>query len=275
MFTVILLSLLIMSASLVGVIGVWRFAGSIIERNLKFLVSLSAGVFLAVSYALIIETIHLSSTPLMGFIWIGTGVIGVFTLFQILPAFHHHHDEKEESHRHSRIDARRILFSDGIHNIGDGVLLTSTFLANPILGALTAGSIFIHELVQETSEFFVLRQAGFSIRKALTLNLLVSATILLGSLGAFYLLDTFAAIQAPLLGIAAGSFLVVVFYDLIPHSVRHSKTRTHYLSHIAWFCAGVLIILGINALVPGHVHEEAHEEESAHAHEEEHHDHDH
>lgn len=282
MLPLVLLSLVIMSASLLGVLGIWHYAGSFIEKHLKFFVSFSAGIFLAVSYQLIAETFEIADTPLDAFLWIGGGVLGTLILFYILPAFHHHHDTSEESHPHSRLDARRILISDGVHNIGDGVLLTTTFLANPFLGMLTAGSIFVHELVQETSEFFVLREAGYKIKKALTVNLLVSTTILIGSLGSYFLLDTFAALQAPLLGIAGGSFLVVVLHDLIPHSVRHSKTKTHYATHALWFFVGVLVILSINMIVPGHVHEgehveHGHEEEEypEHGHENTHHEHDH
>ena len=143
------------------------------------------------------------------------------------------------------------MIGDALHNVGDGILLTSAFVISPVIGLIAMVSIFVHELVQEVSEFFVLRQAGFSARKALALNFLVSATILIGSLGGYILLEAFEVIELPLLGIAAGSFIVVVIYDLIPHSVRHSKKQTKYGKHLAWFLVGLVLMFSIG-LIAGH-----------------------
>jgi zinc transporter ZupT len=281
MFETILLSFVIMLASLSGVIFIWKRFGEVIEKNLSYLVSFSAGVFLFVTYLLAQETIHHSESQSggigTGVFWIVLGIVLFFILFKLLPQFHHHHDEKEEcDHPHSKIDARRILVSDGVHNIGDGILLATSMMASPAIGVMTAVSIFIHEFVQEVSEFFVLRQAGFRIRKALWVNFLVSATILIGAIGSYFLLETFEILEIPLLGIAAGSFLVVVLNDLIPHSIRNSHNKTHYFKHITWFIIG-LVLMGLAGNIVSHSHdagEHGHEHETEH-HEELHHDDDH
>jgi zinc and cadmium transporter len=161
MLEVIIFSFLIMLASLAGVASIWNRAGQAIERNLRFLVSFSAGVFLVVAYHLGREAVEHAETIGGGFLWILIGAVVIWLVFKIMPGFHHHHDEHEEDHPHSKIDARRILASDAIHNIGDGILLAAAFAVNIGLGVVTAISIFVHELVQEVSEFFVLRQAGF------------------------------------------------------------------------------------------------------------------
>ncbi|MEX2436529.1 MAG: ZIP family metal transporter [Candidatus Paceibacterota bacterium] len=254
MSQILLFSILVMLASLIGVITVWKKAGKIIEKNLSFLVSFSAGVFLVITYQLSRETLEHAADPLSGILWILAGVVLIWGLFKIIPGFHHHHDESSKDHSHSKIDARRILLSDAVHNVGDGMLLAVAFIVNPALGALTAVSVFIHELVQEVSEFFVLRQAGYSTKKALMINFLVSGTILIGSLGSFFLLDLFETLETPLLGIAAGAFLIVVLHDLIPHSVRESKSKTHHLKHISWFVLGLVIMAGVN-LITVHSHD--------------------
>jgi zinc and cadmium transporter len=264
MFEVLIFSLIVMLASLTGVFTVWKNAGKFIESNLRFLVSFSAGVFLVVAYQLGKEAVEHAETVTSGFLWILIGAIVIWLVFKIMPGFHHHHDENEEDHPHSKIDARRILASDAIHNIGDGVLLAAAFAINIGLGIVTAISIFVHELVQEVSEFFVLRQAGFSTKKSLALNFSISGTILIGSLGGFLLLESFEALEVPLLGVAAGSFLVVVLHDLIPHSVRTSKIQTNYTKHAFWFLLGIILMIGVNAFMP---HSEAHEnrqEEDSH-----------
>jgi zinc transporter ZupT len=158
---------------------------------------------------------------------------------------------EEEDHAHSKIDARKILISDGIHNVADGILLGASFAVSSYLGMITALSILIHEIVQEVSEFFVLKEAGYSTKKALITNFLISATILIGSIGSFFLLENFEMLEAPILGIAAGSFLVVVFHDLIPHSVRISAHHKQFTKHFIWFAIGLIIMLSLNSLV-GH-----------------------
>ena len=191
MTLILIASFVIMLASLIGVFSVWKRAGHFVEKNLAFLVSFSAGVFLVVSYNLSFEVIEHANAVSSGLFWIAVGAVGILVLFRMLPHFHHHHDESEEESSHSRIDIRRILIGDSLHNVGDCILLTSAFVISPVIGLIAMVSIFVHELVQEVSEFFVLRQAGFSARKALALNFLVSATILIGSLGGYILLEAF------------------------------------------------------------------------------------
>jgi len=245
-------SVLIMFASLIGVFSIWKRLGSLIQNNLVFFVSFSAGVFSVVAFHLTEEVLHHSTSVPVGLAWILFGFLAIFIFFKILPGFHHHHSKKEEDHGHDVLDARKIMFSDGVHNIGDGIFLAASFSVSLSLGAVTALSVFIHELIQETSEFFVLREAGLSTKKALIINFLISSTILIGSIGGYFLLDSFESLESPLLGIAAGSFLTVVIHDLIPHSVRTSSKRTHYVKHGIWFVVGVIVMTSISLLTAGH-----------------------
>ncbi|KKT15034.1 MAG: Zinc/iron permease [Parcubacteria group bacterium GW2011_GWF2_44_8b] len=246
MIEILLYSVLIMLASLVGVFSVWRRAGRAIERNLNLLVSFSAGVFIVIAYQLGIEVVEHSATLGSGLVWIVIGLLTVWLLFKFLPSSHHHHDEASETHPHSRLDARRIMASDALHNLGDGILLATSFAVSSSLGMLTALSIFVHELVQEISEFFVLRQAGYSTKSALILNFAISATVLLGALGGFFLLESFETLEVPLLGLASGAFLVVVFHDLIPHSVRSSRHENLYWRHLLWFLVGMVLMFVVS-----------------------------
>ena len=241
-------AVLIMFASLVGVFSVWRRAGRVVERHLSLLVSFSAGVFLVIAYQLGIEALEHSNTFRFGLLWIIVGVLAVWLLFKFLPSSHHHHDETLETHPHSRLDARRIVVSDALHNLGDGIFLAVSFAAGSSLGIVAALSIFVHELVQEISEFFVLRQAGYSAKSALVLNFAISATILPGALGGFFLLENFEILEVPLLGLASGAFLVVVFHDLIPHSVRASRHSRFYWRHLLLFLIGVVSMSIVNIL---------------------------
>ena len=66
--------------------------------------------------------------------------------------------------------AKMTLFGDGAHNFVDGVLIASSFLADPALGIATTIAIVLHEIPQEISDIAVLIQGGFSRRTAVLLN---------------------------------------------------------------------------------------------------------
>jgi len=259
-----------MSASIIGVISVWKKVGGLIENNLHFLVSFSAGVFLIVAYNLFIETIEHSLSLSWGILWILAGMFAFWLLFKLIPSFHHHHD-KECTEHESGIDYKKVVFGDALHNIGDGILLASSFIAGPVLGMAAAISIFVHELIQEVSEFFILKEAGLSTKKALKINFFASSTILIGSVGGFLLLENFKLLEIPVLGMASGIFIIVVLQDLIPHSIKNAS-KAHLFKHIVWFILGLILMSGTNfVLSEGHSHgHEDHDQEENHLHENEH-----
>ncbi len=240
-------SFLVMLASLAGVLAVWNRVGVYIEKNLDLLVSFSAGVFLVFAYQVGGEAIEHSASTTVGVAWILGGAVAIWLVFKFTPDSHSH---DHGGHGHTHLDARRLLVTDGIHNAADGVFLAASYAVSVPLGIAATVGILAHEVLQEISEFFVLRDAGYSIKKALTVNFFVSSTILIGALGGYFLLDMFEMLEGPLLSLVAGGIIVVVLHDLIPHSVREAVSMRHYLQHLVWFSVGVLLMLGISALIP-------------------------
>lgn len=243
-------SLALMLASLVGVISIWKGAGTWMEKNLNILISFSAGVFIVVALSLTLESFEHTSVS----IWILSilgGIALLYVVSKFLPELHHHHmHDEEEGHDHT-INPRRILTSDAIHNIADGLVLGAAFAASTPLGIAAAIGIFIHEIVQELSEFFVLKEGGYSTKRALSLNFLVSATLLVGALPAFFLLKEVQAIEGFILGIAAGAFFYTISRDLIPYTIRTSQAQKSHVPYITAACAGIVLMLGINIFL-GH-----------------------
>src|SRR3989338_1866539 len=246
--SVLVASVLVMLVSLSGKLVTWRGAGPIIERNLHFFVSFAAGVLLVVAYRLAVEIAEHAGSLSAGLPWIVIGAVVVLIAFRYLPSYHHHHDKGE--HAHSKIDANRILVSDSIHNIGDGVVIVVSFIASPVLGIASTFSIMVHEMLQEISEFFVLREAGMQVKAALVYNFLTSSTILIGTLGAYFLLERFEALEVPLIGLSVGSYLVVVFHDLIPHSLGSAVGMRHLLRHLAFFVIGLVCMFAVAYFLP-------------------------
>ncbi len=273
MTEVLVASFVVMLATLGGAVSFFKFAGKLIEKNLGFLISFTAGIFLFVSYQLGKEAVQHSVNAETGLFYVMLGAVVVGIIFKFIPHSHEHSSDccsKED--RGSAIDIRRVLTSNGIHNVGDGVLLATAFSVDFSLGVVTTISVFVHEFAQETSIFFVLRKAGYSIKKALLTNFLVSTTILIGSVGGVLLLSSFAVLEALLLGISAGAFLLVVLQDLVPHSLNESKRNNSLFLHISFFAVGVLLMFLLSLLFP-HSHE--YHEQEPHHHEGLHEDHSH
>ncbi len=247
-------SVIIMLASLSGVFFVGKTLNKWMHDRINYFISFSAGVFLFVAYSLAKESVHAIDNILIASAFIASGITLAVIIGKLMPEKHSHLNEKCcESHNKST--AIKMMIGDAIHNVGDGFLLVPAFLINIELGILTTVGIFIHEAVQEISEFFVLKEAGFSTKKALSWNFLVSGTILIG-VAIILLASSLEIIIGPLLGIASGIFLHAVFADLIPRSAKSAKSKKSLILIISLAILGGLIIFAVNSLSG---HEEAHE----------------
>jgi zinc transporter ZupT len=142
-----------------------------------------------------------------------------------------------------------MLLGDAVHNIADGIILVPAFLAGAWVGVGTAFAIFIHELVQEIAEFFVLKEAGYSTRAALTRNFAASSTILLGVILAASLASV-ETLEAPLLAFAGGAFVYIILRDLLPSILRSIHTEGRPLRFVVAALLGVGLLLGIGAALP-------------------------
>jgi len=118
-----------------------------------------------------------------------------------------------------------ILVGDALHNFVDGILIAAAFLTDPELGWAVAVGIIAHEIPQETGDFMVLLDAGWSKRSALVWNVLASlAAVAGGVLGYFTLTQAEYAVPY-VLAVSAASFLYIAVADLIPELHRHWHPR--------------------------------------------------
>ena len=255
MLSYILLSaLFIMLVSLVGKLSTWKGFGRIIQHNTQYLITFASGIFTIIIISLLRETMELSHSFLITSISILIGMSIIHVIVKLLPTAHHHHSVPAGcGHKHSHIDARRMMWSDFFHNAGDGILLVSAYAVNIHVGVTATVGILLHEVVQEISEFFVLKEAGYSTKKALFYNFLISSSILIGIFLAFFMSST-DWLMIPLMGLATGGFIYALSRDLIPHTIHHAKRNNTAFKHIIVFIIGIILMLVINNLTP-HSHE--------------------
>lgn len=230
-------------------------------KNASLLVTFAAGVFIMTSIGIIGETFEfLPNTQAL--LSITIGFLGMLVLHKIIPETHQHEGVSCDTCIVSKKSGSKIIVGDIIHNTADGIILVAAFSISTQLGIITALSIAVHEFIQEISEYIVLRNSGYSVRKSLTLNFISALSIFVGVLvGLFLTQDT--GTQAILLGISGGAFLHVVFHDLIPYNSLPKTSSQGFATHSLVFGLGILIMFAIGQLAP-HTHE--HEEET-HMHE--------
>lgn len=243
-----------MLASLAGSVFASKILSEWLAPRLRYFIALSAGVFVVIIYSLVEEALHDGlSLEVLGAFLLGGMLLEVIT--RLMPKETHHHHGPHPEHHHGTIDARRMLIGDAVHNVHDGLALVPAFLVSPAVGLGTAAGVLLHELVQEIAEFFVLREAGYTVRKALTLNFIVSTTILIG-VGLAATLASVETLAQPLVAFSAGSFIYVTGRDLLPSMVRHAHTEQRYGRYALALIAGMLLMLVISFVAPHDTHEE-------------------
>lgn len=252
MTPIIISAATIMLASLFGIIFVWKGLGAWTERNLRYLATCSIGVFAVIIYGLFAEAIEHQGIFAVSLFALA-GLVTIASITALIPNAHHHH-EGTGGHDHSPIDARRMMLGNAIHNMGDGLLLVPAFLIDARVGIATAAATFFHELVHETSGFFVLKQAGYSNKKALGMNFLVSSSIFIG-VGLALGLSSVDGLADALVPFAAGGFLYVVARDLIPHTIKSIKGHGKAGLHLASLLVGATAMIAVSLLAP-HGHEQ-------------------
>lgn len=257
----------IMLASLSGAAFTAKRYGPWTERNLKYLIAFSIGVFAVITFGLFREAFE-EVGLVMGLAAAIGGAVALELASIAIPKAHHHHGITTD-HGHSRLDARRMLLGDAVHNFGDGLVLVPAFAISVEAGLIAAAGILVHELVQEISEYFVLRDAGYTNGQALAKNFIASSTILLG-VALSLALSSVESVEAPLVAFAAGGFLHIVLRDLVPHTLSSMKRDRARRPYAAALIAGVALMSAVSLIAPHeHPHVEGHDEGEEPGHEEE------
>ncbi len=263
----------VMLTSLSGVLFMWHGFKNVIQKNLKFLVTFAMGVFGTTLFLMLSETMHLEASLGAVAIAAAVGALTLEVLQRLIPEAHHHHgaDEGEccdhehgDEHAVNKINPRRILLGDAAHNIGDGIMLVPAYLLSFHIGLSVTIGIILHEVVQEISEFFILKEAGYSTKRALISNLIVSSTIFIG-IGISLFIATATEYMHLLIAFAAGGILYIIVRDLLPHTIERIKHSGGLAIHIAVFILGTIIMLSATNILP-HSHE-LHDDELEHMHE--------
>lgn len=203
---------------------------TVLARHAHRMVAFAVGVLLGFAFTdLLPEALHWG-IPVADAGWmLIAGMLLFFVLEKLAIWRHNHHFSHQDqtltqAQRHSA-EVTIILVGDGVHNFVDGVLLAATFMTDVSLGWITALAITAHEVPQEISDFMVLMHAGLSKARAILLNMLSGAAMLLGGLVGWAAFTQINHLIPHALLLAAASFIYIALADLVPSLHRQYQVK--------------------------------------------------
>ena len=155
---------------------------------------------------------HLAASTALGTL-LG-GVLTFFLLEKFLLWRHCHDNQDCEVHTSSA--ASLVIIGDAFHTFVDGAVIAAAVLTSIPLGLTTALAVAAHEVPQEVGDVAILLRAGYSRRRALSLNVVSAAGGVLGALAMLFASKSLPDALPYVLAFAAGNFLYVAMADLIP-----------------------------------------------------------
>jgi len=227
--------------SLLSLIGV--FTISIKTEKLKsfliYFVSFSAGALFGGAFLHLLPEI----VEEVGFgINVSLSVLGgIIIFFLIEKVVHWNHCHLPITKTHVHPFSIMNLVGDAFHNFIDGLIIGASYLVNTSVGIATSIAVILHEIPQEISDFGVLLHGGFSKKKALFMNFIVSLFAVLGAVIALILGSFIENITTILIPLAAGGFIYVAGSDLIPELHKECAT-SRSITQMIFFILGILIM---------------------------------
>jgi zinc and cadmium transporter len=189
---------------------------------LFFLISFSAGALLGDAFIhLIPESFESFNSLTISFSILG-GILVFFILEKIIH-WRHCHMPTSKEHVHSL--GKMNLIGDAFHNFLDGIIIATSYLISIPLGIATTIAVILHEIPQEIGDFGVLIYAGYSRKKALLYNILISLTAILGGILGIVLGKYITAFSGIMIAFTAGGFIYIGASDLIPELKKETSFK--------------------------------------------------
>ena len=230
--------------SLVSLIGVFSlsFKKETIEKYINLFISLAVGALLGDAFIhLIPEAFKDSSNSVIVSLLIISGIL-VFFIIEKFLHWHHHENDLEINHIHPV--GKLLLYSDGFHNLIDGIIIGASFLVSVPVGIATTMAVFLHEIPQEIGDFAVLIHSGYTTNRALFLNFLSALTAVVGVALALIFGSVAETFSLWILPIAAGGFIYIALADLIPE-LQKTKELKYSILQILTVSLGVLMMVAL------------------------------
>ena len=214
----------------------------VVKKYISLFISLAVGALLGDAFIhLIPEAFESSFSSIAVSLLTISGIIIFFVIEKFLH-WHHHENDIEINHIHPV--GKLILFTDGFHNLIDGIIIGVSFLVSVPIGIATTLAVGLHEIPQEIGDFAVLIHSGYDKRRALWLNFVSALTAVVGVLLALIFGSMAETFTLWILPIAAGGFIYIAVADLIPE-LHKTKEIKYSILQIATVLVGILAMVAL------------------------------
>ncbi|HEY4503463.1 MAG TPA: ZIP family metal transporter [Candidatus Paceibacterota bacterium] len=233
----------VLVVSLISFIGIFTLSlrENILRKYIFVFISIAVGALLGDALIhLIPEALEASNNTALT----STLVIAGILLFFVLEKFMHWHHHGEDSESSVHAVGKLVLFSDGIHNFMDGIIIATSFMVSIPVGLATTVAVILHEIPQEVGDFAVLIHAGYTKTRALWVNFLSALMAVLGAIMLFALGEVAESWVNWFLPMAAGGFIYIAVADLIPE-LHKTKEIKYSVFQIAAVVLGVAAMIGL------------------------------
>ncbi len=234
----------VIAVSLISFIGIFTlsFREEMLRKYIFIFISVAVGALLGDAFIhLIPKALENTANKTLVSVLIIVGILIFFILEKFLH-WHHHGEDKDNNYIHPV--GKLVLFSDGIHNFLDGMIIGASFLVSIPVGIASTLAVVLHEIPQEIGDFAVLLHSGYTKNRALWLNFLSAITSILGVIVIFTLGKTAQISSAWFLPVAAGGFIYIAVADLIPE-LQKTKEVKYSVLQIAAVIIGVLTMVAL------------------------------
>ena len=246
MYSIYLYSIIsVLIISLISLIGIFTLYlnEEKLRKNIFLFVSLAVGALLGDAFIHIIPESYesgLDSATIS--ILIISGIL-IFFIIERFLHWHHHGEDKENTHIHPV--GKLIIFSDGVHNLIDGLIIGASYIISIPVGIATTLAVILHEIPQEMGDFGVLIHAGYTKKRALWLNFLSALLALVGVIFSFILGNMAESFVIWILPFAAGGFIYIAIADLMPelHKTKNLKFSLYQIFAVLLGVLSMLILI--------------------------------
>ena len=193
---------------------------------------------------------------------LGLVMLGTMLVFLVLERCVLHRGHGHDSHHEDKATATAVMAGATLHNVVDGVLIASTFLMDERAGWLVALAVCCHEIPQVTGYMVILRNCGFTVRRAVLWCALAALAAILGSVLGWAAVSLSREILPYALAASAASFLFITLHALLPEVFRDHASPREGARQLVLFVFGVGLSTVILGLGHGHDHDHDHASES-------------
>lgn len=232
--------------SILSLVGIFALSlnDKLLDKLLFYMMSFSAGAILgAAFFDLLPESIQTVENSIV-FSYIALGFVLFYFLERLVYWYHGHGHSHDKLVGSIKSYVYLNLIGDGIHNLIDGMVITTAFLVSVPLGIVSTIAVIFHELPQEIGDFGILVFGGLSKKRALLFNFLSALTAFVGVALVFFLIEI-EGFSGFLISISAGGFIYLAASEILPELKKEQNFKKNIIQFIL-FILGLFLIKSLD-----------------------------